>query len=40
MCLQIDSTNEVVLDSCITAISRFDFNDVWRYNNKSVFMEL
>eukprot|EP00375_Theileria_parva_P001173 XP_763844.1 hypothetical protein [Theileria parva strain Muguga] len=34
MCLQIDSTNEVVLDSCITAISRFDFNDVWRYNNK------
>nr|PVC50926.1 hypothetical protein MACL_00001902 [Theileria orientalis] len=34
MCLQVDTTGEVVLESCITAISKFEFKDVWRYNNK------
>ncbi|AFZ81067.1 hypothetical protein BEWA_004750 [Theileria equi strain WA] len=34
MCLQVDDTGEVVLDSCISAIANLTFGDVWRYNDK------
>lgn len=34
MCLQVDESGEVVLESCISAIAGFKFNDIWRYNEK------
>lgn len=34
MCLQVDDSGEVVLESCISAIASFRFNDLWRYNEK------
>ncbi|EDO06325.1 LCCL domain-containing protein CCP2 [Babesia bovis T2Bo] len=34
LCLQADETNDVVLDSCISAIASFKYNDIWAYNEK------
>ncbi|GBE61548.1 LCCL domain-containing protein, putative [Babesia ovata] len=34
LCLQADDSGEVVLDSCVSAIASFKFNDIWRYNEK------
>ncbi|EUD69362.1 hypothetical protein C922_00225 [Plasmodium inui San Antonio 1] len=32
LCLQVDETNEVVLDGCITAMSYLDGRDLWKLN--------
>ncbi|KAI4836725.1 LCCL domain-containing protein [Plasmodium brasilianum] len=32
LCLQIDETNEVVLDGCITSMSYLDGRDLWKLN--------
>ncbi|ORM40789.1 uncharacterized protein BXIN_2337 [Babesia sp. Xinjiang] len=34
LCLQVDETDEVVLESCVAAIASFKFNDIWGYNEK------
>ncbi|GFE54685.1 LCCL domain-containing, putative [Babesia ovis] len=34
LCLQVDETGEVVLESCVAAIAGFKFNDIWGYNEK------
>ncbi|GAW82528.1 LCCL domain-containing protein [Plasmodium gonderi] len=35
LCLQIDDTNEVVLDGCITSMSYMDGRDLWKLNAKN-----
>ncbi|SBT42642.1 LCCL domain-containing protein CCP2 [Plasmodium ovale wallikeri] len=35
LCLQIDETEEVVLDGCITAMSYLDGRDLWKLNAKN-----
>lgn len=35
LCLQIDETNEVVLDGCINAIAHLDGRDLWKLNGKN-----
>ncbi|VWU48533.1 LCCL domain-containing protein, partial [Hepatocystis sp. ex Piliocolobus tephrosceles] len=35
LCLQVNETNEVVLDGCITAMSYLDGRDLWKLNAKN-----
>lgn len=35
LCLQIDETNEVVLDGCINAVAYLDGRDLWKLNAKN-----